>query len=844
MKRPISVSVALLFAVACSDRSPLAPPGGPQTAISDGTQATGNPDFFFLPPMVPNPGGDPNFDAGAFNPDLRPVVEVCRWTGTACAEVVAQFTTTGGLGSETIRVADEQYAVNWHTDLSNLDPAMTYRILVTVGSELLGFADVDVAASAKELRHLQTGEYIGLVDGRTLPIKFRIEDGALCDPPGSDACASETIVLADGGSVVVPETGDRVDIPAQGEGEEVTITVQYCDGVDTDLPTFGNCIRITADPPLEEALFPPAVVSVCTLGEFPGLSEAQEGLVTLHRQDGDLVTALPHVNDLCAETIGRVPAKGFKGLATAGWNLVRSGLGALMGPRPLHASLVVLDRGGGGETESFSDFQLALPAIMQALPNTDGQTGSPGDSVPYPPGVVVTDLYGLPVAGATIHYEITQGEGTVVPESVVTDSSGTAMVTNWFLGNLGANQLRAWAAGIAGPSDSVPFMPEGWPSDSEVAVPLDTGEVFFNASAVPDTVSISAVNLSSTTLAIGGAGVPYTALVINGTDETLDTVVLQAYISQGAASRAAGGLQVLCGAGVGILPPGACSFGFTLGASNAAAGTGTLVPGLATALFELRDNGAVLDTFSIAVALVNAVRTDGVDLSNTALVIEGNAVPYTAFVTNATFDTLSTVVMQAYIDQGDASRAAGGLQVVCGAGIGNLPPGQCPVSFTLGASNAAAGTGTLVPGPALARFELRDDGTVLDVDTVPVTLLPAVTIDSVDLSSTSLAIEGAGVPYTAFVTNYTPGTLSTVVLQAYIDQGAASRAAGGLQVVCGAGTGSLPPGQCPVSFTLGASNSAAGTGTLVPGSAVARFEVRDDGILLATFTVSVTLTGG
>ena len=34
--------------------------------ISDGAQETGNPDFFFLPPLVFNPSSDPNFDVGDF----------------------------------------------------------------------------------------------------------------------------------------------------------------------------------------------------------------------------------------------------------------------------------------------------------------------------------------------------------------------------------------------------------------------------------------------------------------------------------------------------------------------------------------------------------------------------------------------------------------------------------------------------------------------------------------------------------------------------------------------------------------------------------------------------------
>jgi hypothetical protein len=220
-------------------------------------------------------------------------------------------------------------------------------------------------------------------------------------------------------------------------------------------------------------------------------------------------------------------------------------------------------------------------------------------------------------------------------------------------------------------------------------------------------------------------------------------------------------------------------------------------------------------------------------------------VDYVAHLSNRTFGPLSVVVLQTWIQQGIAIRAAGGLQMNCGAGVGVLPAGTCDLAFTLGASNTTAGTGTLVPGPAIARFVLQSgDGTIIyDEFTMPVTLVNPVTIDAVSISSTTLTIDGDAVTYTATVTNRTSSTLSVTVLQGWIDQGSASRAAGGLQVDCGAGVGELPPGPCAVSFTLGAMNGTAGTGTLVPGGATARWVLKN-GITDAVFdvfTMAVTL---
>src|SRR5437764_135576 len=81
MKRlPLVVAVASALSVACRDRDlPLAPASGrPAFLISDGAHTGGNADFFFLPPLVPDPSGSPNFDGGKFNAQLAPIVEVCE----------------------------------------------------------------------------------------------------------------------------------------------------------------------------------------------------------------------------------------------------------------------------------------------------------------------------------------------------------------------------------------------------------------------------------------------------------------------------------------------------------------------------------------------------------------------------------------------------------------------------------------------------------------------------------------------------------------------------------------------------------------------------------------------
>lgn len=497
--RPALASAALAFLVACQgDRtlSPNVPP--PFAAISDGAHASGNPDFFFLPPIVPDPSGDANFSAGAFNPDLLPVVDVCELNGDPSAGPVQCGATAFGPAAANLALPEEHYAVNWNTDASNggagLDVTKFYRIRVfaSTGGTLLGFADVDPVGTGKELKNVQTGDVVGLVDGRTLPVKFRVEEGALCSPAGTATCSSETIVLAEGGSVVLEETGDRVDIPAQNSGQVITVTLELCDGIGVDVPTFGNCLSVTASPSLAAALSPRAIVSLCSLQPGAlGLSEAQEDLVTLYRRDNGDVFALPHADDRCVPEIGQaqLPARSF---VQAAWRAVGRALGNVFQPRPLHASTALLDVGEAGETPFFSDFQFALPAQMEALPGTTPQSAAPGAAVANPPGVFVSDAHGDAVQGATVHFAVTAGDGTITPLQVVSDEVGIARVTSWTLGDPGANTARASGFGIAGPEDGGPFMPDIFDEESETPIPTDqqqtvdvgTGEVVFNATAV------------------------------------------------------------------------------------------------------------------------------------------------------------------------------------------------------------------------------------------------------------------------------------------------------------------------------------------------------------------------
>lgn len=173
LKRAATLAAVLAVAACTADStSPTAPTVGPRTTISDAAHSGVVPGFYFLPPLVPQPTYSGTFDAA-----LTPRVEICELSGTACATTIATFTFGTGSSNVRVDVPGPQYSVNWKTSDYNLDVNKYYRISVYQGSFLLGYADVDVVGAAKDLRNVDTGQYIALLDDRTLPIKFRIETG-------------------------------------------------------------------------------------------------------------------------------------------------------------------------------------------------------------------------------------------------------------------------------------------------------------------------------------------------------------------------------------------------------------------------------------------------------------------------------------------------------------------------------------------------------------------------------------------------------------------------------------------------------------------------------------------
>src|SRR2546425_9054586 len=442
-KRPMNRSrlvmcAAALLAAACQDRQ--SPTAAPSYEIHDAAHDLVNSHFYWLPPMT----RQPTF-TGTFDGKLSPTVEISELGGvTGCSNhVVATFTTTTGPGSETVRVdlVNQLYVVNWRTKAFNLNTACTYRIRFLVAGLQLGLADVDVVDNGAQLQRVDTDEFVPLLDDGTLPIKARVELGAVTFAltgdatacrPGRD-CGEAVVTPVPGQDVTVLTTAQTAGlfIPAGALAEQVVVLIESrtdrpCIPLgNMALPQFPDCYRYEVNPTASiERLAPrqvtegeihnsytfqtDVIVGMCV--EVGNLTPGQQARLDLFRFDpvAGTVNTLPHAPAgvlPCAPHFRAPPPGGGSGGLLRGGGGVVNCLLPLVGARRAYASTAVVHVGLGGSSCCTSYFTWGIPGVIS--PN--GLTtfsASPGSTVV--PSVVVKDSGGTPMAGAAVTFAVGQ----------------------------------------------------------------------------------------------------------------------------------------------------------------------------------------------------------------------------------------------------------------------------------------------------------------------------------------------------------------------------------------------------------------------------------------------------
>jgi hypothetical protein len=143
--------------------------------ISDQLHNGGTTGFFFLPPLV----APPHLAGIPLDLDIAPtvLVEEIDPTSMGVLRTVATYTTTSGSGPDLIRRdANVGYWVTWRTSASTLNTALTYRVkVVACKGKVLGSADVDLVPRQADLAAVDTTQYVGVIAGQALPVRFWIQ---------------------------------------------------------------------------------------------------------------------------------------------------------------------------------------------------------------------------------------------------------------------------------------------------------------------------------------------------------------------------------------------------------------------------------------------------------------------------------------------------------------------------------------------------------------------------------------------------------------------------------------------------------------------------------------------
>jgi hypothetical protein len=719
-----------------------------------------------------------------------------------------------GITATTMSLADQQYQANWDTknEADNVLATHDYQVQVYVGTKLVAFADIDVVSSGG----LKTtgGDFIALVDGRTLPVKVRLEQGWDCN--NNSSCSSDVVpATVPPANPITVKTNDNKDwITIAGDAAtgkwynqdfaSVVVTVEDvsqqlggtpsgCAQGATSMVVDGHCMKITTDPPV--TIKAGAKVYVC----MTPTSSFQNDWKMLKY---DLLP--PSAIFLADPPAGACPAIPPSIGSTTRFSNPLMRLAASVG-RAMQRLVVpklayAFDAGVGGtlcDDCGFSFFAPGRPLAIQKVAG-DNQTAPTGGIVATRPSVTIVRTHhsNLPYSGAVVTCTVTGGGGIVAAAGAATETplgSGIYVCPNWTLGpGVGGNTLTVTSNVID------PTAPGG-------------SQTFTATGYAPPT--ISTVTLASTSLLIGDvAGTTYSATMLNGTGMNLPGVTLQGEIVQGTAFKGAGGFGVNCPPNAfGVLPTPSCTMsGLTANALNTAGGSGTLVPGPATFRLTLFQTvGSVNYTYDVETV---AITLTGGTVTSVSVSPKGGVVDVGSTLTLTPTVVASggapTTVAWASSDPTKATVNSSG--VVTGVSVGNV---------TIVARSTADPTKS-----ASVPIKVDPAGSGTYIASLGITEIVV-----------ALSTNPSG-EWTAKIVNGGPAiTIDGSNIQGTWVQGSNTWPSGGTGFSCAASS------TCLVTFSYATSNEVGGNGPLVAGPAILKLEFSLGASLLDTKTIPVTI---
>jgi len=490
MRRTALVIGTSVLLVSCDTSAPLVGPQDalevePQAQLVDGS-TTGIAGFYFLPPLAPNPS-----TGGAFDGSLRPRVEICAGTADPCAEsdVMAEYSLFTGKGPERIRVDEdaERYMVNWRPRVFERVAGEPYRLRVFVVNLELGHMDVVFRRGGRS--RMTSEGAMELPIGRTVPISFRIERGALsvaggCDPgdPTVLDCDVGEIPADVGGVVQVmdPATGQVagvIRVPAGSASEDFTLRLEHISeppAPSEAIPLgqqYGFFVRVETDPAGVSFGGAGATLTVC---QDPALNQTLP--LPLHA-DLRIFRVDDGQTEVLATTVGAPECAGYAALGgppardgrpVSILDRLKSGLdrvASLVRPTPLHAA-ALLHGGLNTIIRGFSSFG----AMLGADPDFTTAT--------VPDGVVGTPTTVTVQAADALDRPVTLG-GDVVVVSVTGANTETPAVTD----NGDGTYTASYTPALAG-TDLVAITLNGVPISASPYASAVAGGIALTAIAV------------------------------------------------------------------------------------------------------------------------------------------------------------------------------------------------------------------------------------------------------------------------------------------------------------------------------------------------------------------------
>lgn len=223
-----AVLVALVaLTIACHERTPTAPSGpltvghvGASFSIIDGDHS-GNPHFSFLAPLVSPPG---KF-AGTFDPGANPTLEIRCISPDCIGSTPAEYTLTSGLRLTT---GAQDYQANWDVAPPTYVAGATYRVrvLMTSGNASAELGHVDlVVTDGEHAKEIDQTKFAVAIVGQTVPVRFRIEKGALTFIPAITSTPATVSLSTSGGQIASGDGAVSLTVPPGAVSGTTSITV-------------------------------------------------------------------------------------------------------------------------------------------------------------------------------------------------------------------------------------------------------------------------------------------------------------------------------------------------------------------------------------------------------------------------------------------------------------------------------------------------------------------------------------------------------------------------------------------------------------------------------------------